>query len=161
VRIVRVSIGSRSLDSRPSLLHASSFSNERIMNTELMHHALEGSQQGRLTFPEVVGMLISAGVESYRCDLLRADDTFYMTNGQTHVEKMSLPAVQIPAELSASGIIAAIRAAQADEIRYPEFLNRAIAAGVVSYWVFISGKKVIYFGRKGDFHVEEFPRPKS
>jgi uncharacterized protein YbcV (DUF1398 family) len=131
------------------------------MNTKAMHEALEGSQQGRLTFPEVVRMLIEAGVESYRCDLLRADDTFYTPNGETHVEKMSLPDARIPEEFSAAGIVAAIRAAQADEIRYPEFLKRAMAAGVSSYWVFITGKKVIYFGRQGDFHIEKFPRAKS
>lgn len=130
------------------------------MNTEAIHRALEGSQQGKLTFPQVVGMLIEAGVESYRCDLIRADDTFYMPGGETHVEKMTVPPVQIPAELSIPGIVSAIRAVQTDEIRYPEFLKRAMAAGVASYWVFIAGKRVIYLGRHGDFHVEEFPRNK-
>lgn len=130
------------------------------MNTEAMHRALEGSQQGKLTFPKAVGMLMEAGVESYRCDLIRADDTFYMPNGETHVEKMIVPPVQIPAELSVPGIVAAIRAVQADEIRYPEFLKRAMAAGVASYSVFIAGKRVIYFGRNGAFHVEEFPSRK-
>ena len=38
------------------------------MNTEAMHKALEGSQAGKLTFPEVVGMLINTGVESYFAD---------------------------------------------------------------------------------------------
>jgi uncharacterized protein YbcV (DUF1398 family) len=139
------------------MTHASHSLAEVIMNTKAMHQALEGSQQGRLTFPEVIRMLMEAGVESYRCDLIRADDTFYMPSGETHVEKMSLLSVQIPEEFSAAGIVAAIRAAQADEIRYPEFLKRAMAAGVASYWVFIAGKKVIYFGRNGDFHVEKFP----
>ncbi|MGB6876055.1 MAG: DUF1398 family protein [Candidatus Acidiferrales bacterium] len=130
------------------------------MNTEAMHRALEGSQQGRLTFREVVSILVDAGVESYRADLVRADDTFYMPNGETHIEKMTIPSAKIAGEFSASGIVAAIRAVQADEIRYPEFLKRAMASGVASYWVFLTGKKVIYFGRNGSFHVEEFPRPK-
>jgi uncharacterized protein YbcV (DUF1398 family) len=55
-------------------------------------------------------------------------------------------------------VVAAIRAAQADTIRYPEFMKQAMAAGAVAYWVFLSGKKVIYFGRRGEFHIEEFPR---
>jgi hypothetical protein len=29
------------------------------------------------------------------------------------------------------------------------------------YWAFLSGNEVVYFGRKGEFHVEEFPRAKS
>jgi hypothetical protein len=53
-------------------------------------------------------------------------------------------------------LVAAIRAAQADEIRYPEFLKRAVAAGTAAYWAFLTGKRVIYFGRNGEFHVEEW-----
>ena len=29
------------------------------------------------------------------------------------------------------------------------------------YWAFLTGKKVIYFGRKGEQHIEEFPKPKQ
>jgi len=38
-----------------------------------------------------------------------------------------------------------------------------MAAGTTAYWVFITGRRVIYFGRKGrkgEFHVEEFPGAK-
>jgi hypothetical protein len=33
-------------------------------------------------------------------------------------------------------------------------------AGCVYYIAYLSGKKVIYFGRKGEMHVELFPQPK-
>jgi uncharacterized protein YbcV (DUF1398 family) len=131
------------------------------MNTDAMHKALEGSQAGKLTFPEVVGMLISAGVESYFADLLRGEEAFYTTDGETHRERMTLPSMKIAGDFSQAGLVAAIRAAQADQIRYPEFVKQATAAGTIGYWAFLTGKKVIYFGRKGEFHVEEFPRPKS
>jgi uncharacterized protein YbcV (DUF1398 family) len=58
-------------------------------------------------------------------------------------------------------VVAAIRGAQTDTIRYPEFMKRSAAAGVIAYWAFLSGRKVIYFGRKGELHVEEFPGAKS
>jgi uncharacterized protein YbcV (DUF1398 family) len=64
-------------------------------------------------------------------------------------------------EFSSSETVAAIRAAQADTIRYPEFVKRSTAAGVIGYWAFLTGKRVIYFGRKGQSHVEEFPKPKA
>jgi len=134
---------------------------EEAMNTEAMHKALAGSQAGKLTFPEVVGMLISAGVESYFADLLRGEETFYTTDAEAHSERMTLPPTKIAADFSQPALVAAIRGAQADEIRYPEFVKQAAAAGTVGYWAFLTGKKVIYFGRKGEFHVEEFPRPKS
>jgi len=63
-------------------------------------------------------------------------------------------------EFSPSEVVAAIRGAQADAIRYPEFVKRSVAAGVIAYWAFLTGKRVIYFGRKGEFHIEEFPRLK-
>jgi uncharacterized protein YbcV (DUF1398 family) len=74
---------------------------------------------------------------------------------------MAVSLTAIEQEFSPSGIIAAVRAAQSDTIRYPEFVKRATAAGVIGYWAFLTGKKVIYFGRKGEVHVEEFPRPKA
>jgi uncharacterized protein YbcV (DUF1398 family) len=131
------------------------------MNAEAMHKALEATQAGKLTFPEVVGMLTAAGVESYFADLARGEETFYTADGETHRERMTLPLAKIAADFSQAGIVAAIRAAQADQIRYPEFVKQATAAGTIAYWAFLTGKKVIYFGRKGEFHVEEFPRPKS
>jgi uncharacterized protein YbcV (DUF1398 family) len=132
------------------------------MNTDAMREALEGSQAGRLTFGQVLGILSKAGIESYRVDLMRGEDTFYLPNGDTHVEKMKPAPVNstIAANFSQPGVVAAIRAAQADQIRYPEFLKLAMAAGTAAYQVFLTGKKVIYFGRQGEFHVEEFPRPK-
>jgi uncharacterized protein YbcV (DUF1398 family) len=77
------------------------------------------------------------------------------------VEKMTLPLSPIAEEFSPSGSIAAIRGPQADTIRYSEFAKRSTAAGVIAYWSLLTGKRVVYFGRKGEVHIEEFPRTKS
>jgi uncharacterized protein YbcV (DUF1398 family) len=131
------------------------------VNTKVIHEVLAESQAGKLIFPEVVRRLVEAGVESYFCDLATGEETFYMTDGQMHAEKMILPAAPVAEEFSSSGVVAAIRGAQTDTIRYPEFMKRSAAAGVIAYWAFLSGRKVIYFGRKGELHVEEFPGAKS
>ena len=73
---------------------------------------------------------------------------------------MNLPHLPIAQEFSTEGIVAAIRGAQSDTIRYPEFMKQSAAAGVIAYWAFLTGKKVIYFGRKGEMHIEKFPRAK-
>ena len=57
-------------------------------------------------------------------------------------------------------LIAAIRGAQADTVRYPDFVKRSTAAGVIGYWAFLTGKQVAYFGRKGETLVEYFPGAK-
>ena len=129
------------------------------MNTDVMHEVLAESQAGKLTFAEVVQRLSQVEVESYFADLAKGEETFYMPDGETHVERMTLPLVAIAEEFSLSGIVSAIRAAQADTIRYPEFVKRAAAAGVIGYWAFLAGKNVTYVGRKGELHVEQFPRP--
>jgi uncharacterized protein YbcV (DUF1398 family) len=131
------------------------------MDTGVVHEAMAESQAGRLIFPEVVRRLLASGVESYFVDFAKGEMTFYALDGNTHIEKMLVPLTAVASEFSLSGIVAAIRGAQTDTVRYPEFVTLATAAGVIGYWVFLTGKKVIYFGRKGEAHVEEFPRPKA
>jgi uncharacterized protein YbcV (DUF1398 family) len=129
------------------------------MNTTIIHQVIAESQSGKLIFPEVVRRLSEVGVESYLCDLATGAETFYMTDGTTRTEKMTLPLSPIAEQFSASCILAAIRGAQSDTIRYPEFMKRSAEAGIIAYWAFLTGKKAIYFGRKGESHTEEFPRP--
>lgn len=131
------------------------------MNTQVIHDTLAKSQAGELIFPEVVRRLVEVGVESYFCDLANGAEIFYMTDGKTHTEKMVLPMMPVAEEFSSSDLVAAIRGAQTDTIRYPEFMRRSAVAGVIAYWAFLAGRKVIYFGRKGEIHTEEFPRAKS
>ncbi len=130
------------------------------MNTTVIHQVLSETQAGKLNFPEVVRRLLEVGVESYFCDLASAQETFYMRGGETHLEKMFLPIDPIAEDFSASQLIAAIRGAQADTVRYPKFVQLSAAAGVIAYWAFLTGRKVIYFGRKGEVHIEEFPAAK-
>lgn len=130
------------------------------MNIAALRASLAKSLRGEATFPEVVKVMMMEGVESYWVDLVRREDTFYMPDGQTHRETMKMPAPGIAGEFAQAEVIAAIRAAQTDTIRYPEFVRRLAAAGATGYAVYLAGKKVVYFGRKGEMHVEEFPGAK-
>jgi uncharacterized protein YbcV (DUF1398 family) len=132
-----------------------------ILKTIEMHKVMTETQTGKLVFPEVVRRLIEVGVESYFVDLATRHETFYMADGQTHAEPMTLSLEAVADEFSPSDIVTAIRGAQADTIRYPEFMKRASAGGVIAYWAFLAGRKVIYFGRRGEMHIEEFPNSKS
>jgi uncharacterized protein YbcV (DUF1398 family) len=131
------------------------------MNAHAMHEVVARTQEGKMTFPQVVGALLEVGVESYFVDFAAGRETFYLTSGETHSEAMILKVGAIAEEFSDSGLVSAIRGAQTDTIRYPEFVRRSTAAGVIAYWAFLTGKKVVYLGRKGEMHVEEFPRAKS
>jgi len=130
------------------------------LNAQVMREVMGETQTGKLIFPEVVRRLLEVGVESYFCDFAAAQETLYLPDGETHTEKMTLAMEPVAAEFSQSELLAAIRGAQTDSIRYPEFVKRAARAGVIGYWAFLTGRKVIYFGRKGEFHVENFPAAK-
>jgi uncharacterized protein YbcV (DUF1398 family) len=130
------------------------------MNVEVLQDTLAGTIAGAHSFPEVVRTLTAEGVESYRTDLVRMEATFYYPDGSTHLEKLALPAAAVAESFSHAGIVAATRAAQAGTVQYPEFVQRAMSAGAGAYVAYLRGRKVIYFGRNGDFHVEEFPAAK-
>ncbi len=130
------------------------------MNTDAMKSMLHKSEAGTTTFPEVIGALVAENIEGYYKDLLRREVTYYLSDGRTHSEPLILPPHPVPQIFSEDGLVAAIRAAQRDEVRYPEFIVRAMNAGTAAYRVFVTGRRVVYFGRNGDMHVEHFPGAK-
>jgi uncharacterized protein YbcV (DUF1398 family) len=130
------------------------------MSEQVIHELAIATQQGKMTFPQVVKGLLEAGVESYLVDFATKQKTHYLTDGTTHTVAMILDPGPIAAEFNGADLVAAIRGAQADTVRYPEFVKRSTEAGVVGYWAFLAGKRVIYFGRKGEQHIEEFPKPR-
>lgn len=130
------------------------------MNTQthdMLVECTEGSTNERITFPEVVGKLIAAGVERYTADLTRAEKTYYLPNGENETLKM-YDIGKPPAErFSADGVLAAVRAIQQQKIRYRTFCNQIAEAGCVGYMVSLAGKRAVYYGRTGETYVEMFP----
>ena len=102
------------------------------MNTKAMHEVVRKTQEGKMTFPQVVVALMHEGVESYFVDFAAGRETFYLAGGGTHAEPMILKVDAIAEEFSDSGLVAAIRGAQADTIRYPEFVKRSTATPTFS-----------------------------
>ena len=131
------------------------------MSKQVIYELAIATQQGKMTFPRVVQGLLEVGVESYLVDFAVKQKTHYLADGTAHTVPMILDPGPIAAEFDNAGLVAAIRGAQADTVRYPEFVKRSTSAGVIGYWAFLTGRRVIYFGRKGEQHIEEFPRPKA
>ena len=133
---------------------------ESIINQETIasiENTFAASSHGSIHFGQVVGQLIQAGVESYHVDYRGRRATCYMPNGEVHAIDTGAPEPQIAAAFSPEGLIAAIRGAQAGAVKYPEFKRLSQAAGCASYTVWIAGRHVTYFGRKGETHIEKFP----
>jgi uncharacterized protein YbcV (DUF1398 family) len=118
----------------------------------------EASDSGRVTFPQVIGKLMAAGVERYHADLVRAERTYFLPSGASVVtagHKLAQPPAQ---NFSAAGVETALRAIQRDEIPYREFCARIAAAGCVGYIVSLAGRRVTYYGRTNEAFVESFPQ---
>ena len=126
---------------------------------DVMRACAEGSDSGRLMFPQVVTKLMAAGVERYHADLQRAEKTFYLPDGGSHVVACD-PVGTRPAEAFSPELVGrAIRAIQAGRIDYKTFCRQIVDAGCVGYFVSIAGRRAVYYGRSLDSLVEPFPAP--
>lgn len=126
--------------------------------TTLLQQCCSKAFAGQITFPKTIQHLSSVGVRWYSANLHFGLTTHYFENGETHQEKW-------PEWVSGSryspfdglAVVAAIRASQRGEITYPQFLRQISEAGTEVYTVHLQGRKAIYLGADGDFHVEHFP----
>lgn len=119
--------------------------------------AFNGSNEGRLHFGEVIGLLSQAGVESYQVDYRAQRATYYTPAGETHTLDLAEPATAIALEFDRAALVEVIRAAQRGEVMYPQFKPLSQRAGCIGYVVWIAGRHVTYYGRKGETHIEKFP----
>ena len=128
------------------------------MNSELISVSARATHEGTKPFPEIVGMLLEAGVEYYHVDYAGMQTRFYGANG----DQVCCPILfeglpPIAPELDVAEVKAAIFDSQRNGQKHREFTRRAMAAGVQGYYSFLRGKRVSYFGRQGDQHTEWFP----
>lgn len=123
----------------------------------VMQECTDASDQERTTFPEVVGKLAAAGIERYHADLQRHEKVYYLPDGRSHAVASLAIEEPVAMSFSASGIETAVRAIQDGTIRYGEFCRRIQRAGCVGYFVSMSGRRAVYFGRSSECHVEHFP----
>ena len=111
----------------------------------------------KVSFPERIHNLSKIGIERYYVDLMKLEITYYPQDGESYVERLLIenaPALAI--NFDKAKVIEAIRVSQQGKIDYQTFLREIIAAGTVSYTVYLDGKQVIYVSRKGESHSENF-----
>lgn len=125
--------------------------------SQVIHACVRGALTGEMAFPEIVGNLAQIGVERYHADYSRHETTYYLADGQSLVVATDHPSHATAREFSASAVEAAVRQSQRNEHTYLDFIRKTMAAGCVGYFVLITGRRVIYFGRCGESHVEHFP----
>jgi uncharacterized protein YbcV (DUF1398 family) len=128
------------------------------MNTEIVLETSQATLTGTISFPEVVGRLLPAGVEYYHVDYVAMQKTFYGPNGDVAVTSINYEGLPLVApEFCVEALRAAIVDSQRHRQKYRDFTRRAMEAGVQGYVAFLRGKRVTYWGRTGDQHTEWFP----
>ena len=120
---------------------------------------LTGAESGSMDFPAIVGLLFAEGFDGYLVDYRAATVTYYLFDGTATTLAAAHPAGAVPAAFDAAAVAAAVAEAQgkAADYTYAGFSAKVTAAGCAGYLVSLSGRRVVYFGRSGETHVERMP----
>lgn len=125
--------------------------------TQVIQACARGALSGELAFPAIVRSLAQIGVERYHADYSRQEITYYLSDGDSLAVGAAHPSHATAAEFSPLAVEAAVRQSQRNEHTYVDFIRKTMSAGCVGYFVQITGRRVLYFGRNGESHVEHFP----
>jgi uncharacterized protein YbcV (DUF1398 family) len=127
--------------------------------TEVAETCLEGAESGAMTFPQIVGTLMKAGFEGYAIDFRRATATYYLSDGDSVELRTHRAETLIAPAFDVGSVKVAIREAQqlVPGYTYAGFCGKVMAAGCAGYIVSFLGRRVLYFGRTAETHVELFP----
>jgi len=128
------------------------------MNEAIIRELVDKALAKEITFPEILGMLGKNGVESYHVDLLRNEFRCYTRNGGSLVTSVPLVHDGVAPAFSPEKLEIINKRVQSGEWSFADFVRESTAAaGCAYYIVYLNGKKVRYFGRDGDEHVQLFP----
>jgi uncharacterized protein YbcV (DUF1398 family) len=125
--------------------------------TQLINQAFSKSNAGQIHFGQVIGMLMEADVESYAVDFRSGTTTYYTKADQCYALNFAPSGTAVAQQFSKDAVKQAIVSAQQGKVLYPEFKELVLAAGCIGYSVWIAGRHVVYFGRRGEQHIEFFP----
>lgn len=125
----------------------------------IARECLEAAYTGSLNFPAIIGRLLAAGFEGYLVDYRCGTQSYYLPDGDAVTLPLPHSAGSIAPTFDAAWVERLIRWAQADgpDYSYPTFCEQVKQAGCAGYLVSFLGRRVVYYGRAGDMHVEHFP----
>lgn len=126
----------------------------------IAQQCLTATHDGSLSFSAILGRLIKAGFEAYAVDYRRGAQTFYLPDGTSLDLALPHRAGPVAADFDAVSLDAQIRWAQSGDpaYSYQAFSRNVTAAGCAGYLVSFLGRRVVYYGRTGEVHVETFPQ---
>src|SRR3546814_196780 len=131
------------------------------MDADAVTSLAKATLEGSLPFPQIVGELITHGVEYYHVDYASKSFTFYSAAGAAITAALPFEGLpSISQDWNGNALKEAIIDSQQNGQKFRQFCTRAMSAGVQGYFAFLRGRRVTYLGRSGDQHVEWFPGAK-
>jgi uncharacterized protein YbcV (DUF1398 family) len=125
----------------------------------IAERCLNAAYDKSMTFPEIAGTLIEAGFEGYVVDYRRGSTTYFLPDGDSVVFENRASEGLVAARFDAAGVANQVRWAQTNppDYSYAAFCKNVKAFGCAGYIVSFLGRRVLYFGRTAETHVEHFP----
>lgn len=125
----------------------------------IARRCLDGAHDGSLDFPRIVGELVAAGFEGYAVDYRRNNQIYYLPDGDSVALNLPASPGGVADAFDARAIAMLIRWAQINgpDYSYTAFCEKVKAAGCAGYLVSFVGRRVVYYGRTAEIHVEHFP----
>ncbi|MGE0615434.1 MAG: DUF1398 family protein [Bacteriovoracia bacterium] len=130
------------------------------MNKLVIQPLLEKSLARQITFPEILSILTKEGVESYHVDFMRNECRYYAKDGASFSLDIPFEHHGVASRFSPETLDSVNQRVLAGQATFADFVKEGCAAGCAYYIVYLNGRKVRYFGRNGDEHVQHFPSPK-
>ncbi len=129
---------------------------ENLMEAQTLARSIRPKVGG---FPYLAEILRQAGVTRNSWQLPSCQAVYLTNEGPVVIQGTPLLAgnANVP-EFDREALIRALRTDQAGQGTFPEFLEAAWRAGVVSYDVDLQKREVTYFGVLGESYVEDYPQ---
>ena len=126
----------------------------------IAQNCLNAAYDKTMAFPDIVGTLIKAGFDGYVVDYRRGTTTYYLPDGDNVELKNRTSEGAVAAQFDSAGVAAQVKWAQANppDYSYGAFCKNVKAMGCAGYIVSFLGRRVLYFGRTAETHVEHFPQ---
>lgn len=128
--------------------------------TAIAEKCLAGAAEGRMSFPQIVTALVENAFDGYQVDYRRNTITYFLPDGESLMLDNPHPAgIPVAEGFDEVGLVAQIKWAQsnASDYSYAAFADNVRRCGCAGYLVSLPGKRVLYYGRTADTHVEHMP----
>jgi uncharacterized protein YbcV (DUF1398 family) len=108
-------------------------------------------------FPYFAEALRAAGINAVETSIATGGSVYYLADGAVSetFDPIVAPVSVVP-EWDERALITAIRADQAGESTFPEFLGASWEAGVIQFRVDLANRRCTYFGATGNHYVETY-----